>query len=60
MEQENEVMRRAAAFFARGLPQMRSPLVLDLAADGFPLAVDWQDARILQIGVLHLDDGSGD
>jgi transposase InsO family protein len=40
LEQENEILRRAAAYLARGdLPKMRYPLVLDLAADGIPVAV---------------------
>ena len=39
VEQENEILRRAAAYIAKELPQMMYPLVLDLADDGFPVAV---------------------
>jgi hypothetical protein len=40
LEQENEILRRAAAFVARDLStKMRYPLVRDLAADGIPVTV---------------------
>ncbi|MHA7141883.1 IS3 family transposase [Arthrobacter sp. Sr33] len=40
LEQENEVLRRAAAYLARDInPKMTYPLVTDLAADGVPVAV---------------------
>ncbi|MFG3522778.1 IS3 family transposase [Nocardia nova] len=40
LEQEAEVMRRAVAYFSRDTnPKMSYPLVLDLAADGIPVAV---------------------
>ncbi|MDX2401493.1 IS3 family transposase [Microbacterium algeriense] len=40
LEQENEILRRAAAYLSQGLtPQMMFPLVLDLAADRVPIAV---------------------
>ncbi|WP_331758043.1 IS3 family transposase (plasmid) [Nocardia sp. NBC_01377] len=40
LEQEAEVMRRAVAYFSRGVnPKMMYPLVLDLATDGIPVAV---------------------
>jgi putative transposase len=36
LDQEAEILRRAAAYFARELPQMKYPLVRDLAAGGIP------------------------
>ena len=40
LEQENEILRRAAAYLRPGdRPKMSYPLVLDLAADGIPVAV---------------------
>ncbi|WP_307055902.1 IS3 family transposase [Arthrobacter bambusae] len=40
LEQENEILRRAAAYLARDInPKMIYPLVTDLAAEGVPVAV---------------------
>ncbi|WP_334139472.1 IS3 family transposase [Corynebacterium variabile] len=40
LEQENEVLRRAAAYLSQAnLPKMMFPLVRDLAADGIPVTV---------------------
>ncbi|MDN3482886.1 IS3 family transposase [Arthrobacter sp. APC 3897] len=40
LEQENEILRRAAAYLARDInPKMIYPLVTDLAAEGIPVAV---------------------
>ncbi|MCK8476400.1 IS3 family transposase [Microbacterium aurugineum] len=40
LEQENEILRRAAAYLSQGVtPQMMFPLVRDLAADRIPVAV---------------------
>ncbi|WP_253386626.1 IS3 family transposase [Microbacterium foliorum] len=40
LEQENEILRRAAAYLSQGLtPQMMFPLVHELAADRIPVAV---------------------
>ncbi|TIC79032.1 IS3 family transposase [Nocardioides sp. GY 10113] len=47
LEQENEVLRRAAAYLSQAnLPKMRYPLVRELAADGIPVAVT---CRVLNI-----------
>ncbi|MGH3025396.1 MAG: IS3 family transposase [Gaiellaceae bacterium] len=38
LEMENEILRRAAAYFARDTPpKMKFPLVRELAAEGFPV-----------------------
>ena len=40
LEQENEILRRATAYFARDvLPKMMYPLVRELAAEHIPVAV---------------------
>jgi transposase-like protein len=39
LEQENEILRRATAYFTRDTLQLMYPLVRDLAADGIPVAV---------------------
>ncbi|MDG3013825.1 IS3 family transposase [Speluncibacter jeojiensis] len=47
LEQENEVLRRAAAYLSQAnLPKMIYPLVRELAADGIPVAVT---CRVLKI-----------
>ncbi|MFI5490894.1 IS3 family transposase [Micromonospora echinaurantiaca] len=47
LEQENEVLRRAAAYLSQAhLPKRLYPLVSELAADGIPVAVT---CRVLQI-----------
>ncbi|WP_420853124.1 IS3 family transposase [Serinicoccus chungangensis] len=47
LEQENEVLRRAAAYFSQAhLPKMSYPLVRELAADGIPVTVT---CRVLKI-----------
>ncbi|PAU80334.1 hypothetical protein CK505_18105 [Kocuria sp. WN036] len=47
LEQENEVLRRAAAYLSQAnLPKMMYPLVRELAADGIPVAVT---CRVLKI-----------
>ncbi|MFN6548754.1 MULTISPECIES: IS3 family transposase [Mycobacteriaceae] len=47
LEQENEVLRRAAAYLSQAnLPKRLYPLVKELAADGIPVAVT---CRVLQL-----------
>ncbi|WP_245548373.1 IS3 family transposase [Gordonia araii] len=47
LEQENEVLRRAAAYLSQAnLPKRLYPLVKELAADGIPVAVS---CRVLQL-----------
>ncbi|RUP26984.1 MULTISPECIES: IS3 family transposase [Mycolicibacterium] len=47
LEQENEVLRRAAAYLSQAnLPKRLYPLVSELAADGIPVAVT---CRVLQL-----------
>ncbi|MFK4763132.1 IS3 family transposase, partial [Microbacterium sp. ZW T5_45] len=47
LEQENEVLRRAAAYFAQAhLPKMTYPLVTELAVDGIAVAVT---CRVLKL-----------
>ncbi|UPK61725.1 IS3 family transposase (plasmid) [Rhodococcus pyridinivorans] len=47
LEQENEVLRRAAAYLSQAnLPKMMYPLVRELAVDGIPVAVT---CRVLKI-----------
>ncbi|WP_407668099.1 IS3 family transposase [Nocardioides jensenii] len=47
LEQENEVLRRAAAYLSQAnLPKMMYPLVLELAGDGIPVTVT---CRVLKI-----------
>ncbi|WP_180535595.1 IS3 family transposase [Micrococcus luteus] len=47
LEQENEVLRRAAAYLSQAhLPKMKYPLVRELAADGIPVTVT---CRVLKL-----------
>ncbi|MEU7766860.1 IS3 family transposase [Nocardia sp. NPDC049190] len=47
LEQENEVLRRAAAYLSQAqLPEMFYPLVKELAANGIPVVLTW---RVLQL-----------
>ncbi|MCM2579264.1 IS3 family transposase [Streptomyces meridianus] len=51
LEQENEVLRRAAAYLSQAnLPKRLYPLVRELAADGIPVAVA---CRVLQLSRQH-------
>ncbi|MFL0457483.1 IS3 family transposase [Brachybacterium paraconglomeratum] len=47
LEQENEVLRRAAAYLSQAnLPKILYPLVSELAADGIPVAVSLQVLKL--------------
>ncbi len=54
LEQENEILRRAAVYLGRGPPKMMYPLVSDLADEGIPVARDLSGARILQAGLFQV------
>ena len=59
LEQENEVLRRAAAYLSPGRqPKMMYPLVLDLAADRIPVTVTCRVLGFSTPGVLQVAQSS--
>ncbi|GGL11371.1 hypothetical protein JOE58_002644 [Curtobacterium luteum] len=52
LEQENEILRRGAAYFTQSqLPELIYPLVLELAADRIPVEVAFRVLGLLEARV---------